>query len=383
MCLGTLGQQVQMHVMHPPSSMVTTTSSVFPTLPLLRYRVPVNPRQLSEWTQRGYCRPVQHALTRHSAGELETLVTTVGGDAATEPSKASCLASSAASTAPMREVGVISKPCKPCRPYLSILHHRTNIPQAQADNQSSPISWDHGLNAWCQHAYSRTPAQLLADRAHIVRSKRASASDVVWSSLGMFCAVYALGTANGIVSALPGVGPWHQQASTLAQPHLNMHPPGLGLLLGSFGTICVLLFGRPEAEAIRTWNLVVGHLTSVSVVLCVLGCLGSTVFSRALAMALALASMLLTDSVHPPGGALVLMAMDSRAIQSMQAWFLVYPSLAWTLALLLPLGAATNWLKRNVQFQWPSHSSPAPTSDDVAPLPIQAASHAELRLKVA
>ncbi|KAL6759055.1 HPP family-domain-containing protein [Haematococcus lacustris] len=332
-----------MHVMHPSSSMVTTTSSVFPTLPLLRYRVPVNPRQLSEWSQPGYCRLVQHALTRHSAGELATLATTVGGDAATEPSQASCLASSAASTAPMRE--------------------------AQADNQSSPISWDHGLNAWCQHAYSRTPAQLLADRAHIVQSKRASASDVVWSSLGMFCAVYALGTANSIVSALPGVGPWHQQ--------------GLGLLLGSFGTICVLLFGRPEAEAIRTWNLVVGHLTSVSVVLCVLGCLGSTVFSRALAMALALASMLLTDSVHPPGGALVLMAMDSRAIQSMQAWFLVYPSLAWTLALLLPLGAATNWLKRNVQFQWPSHSSLAPTSDDVAPLPIQAASHAELRLKVA
>ncbi|KAJ9508176.1 hypothetical protein QJQ45_021560 [Haematococcus lacustris] len=448
-------KQVQMHVMHPSSSLFTTTSSVFPTLPLLRYRVPITPRQLSEWNQPGYCRPVQHALTRHSAGELETLVTTVGGDAATEPSNASCLASNAASTAPMRE--------------------------AQADNQSSPTSWDHGLSAWCQHAYSRTPAQLLAERAHIVQSKRASASDVVWSSLGMFCAVYALGTANGVVSALPGVGPWHQQASTLAQPHLNIHlhycltrvtqqpclptpgahycaalqrgnpatslgvrplqhggwPPivnnaygvqpchlqGLGLLLGSFGTICVLLFGRPEAEAIRTWNLVVGHLTSVSVVVCVLGCLGSTVFSRALAMALALASMLLTDSVHPPGGALVLMAMDSRAIQSMQAWFLVCPainapcasqpafgqpvihqlvallttqslqalplmssadpSLAWTFALLLPLGAATNWLKRNVQFQWPSHSSPAPASDDVAPLPIQAASHAELRLKVA
>lgn len=36
-------------------------------------------------------------------------------------------------------------------------------------------------------------------------------------------------------------------------------PQGLGLLLGSFGTLCVLIFGRPEAEAVRVWNLLVSE----------------------------------------------------------------------------------------------------------------------------
>ena len=50
-------------------------------------------------------------------------------------------------------------------------------------------------------------------------------------------------------------------------------------------------------------------------------------------------------------GALVLLAVDVPVITSSMGpwWFLVYPSLAFTLAVMLPLGAATNWLKRNVR----------------------------------
>lgn len=40
------------------------------------------------------------------------------------------------------------------------------------------------------------------------------------------------------------------------------------------------------------------------------------VLSRALAMALALGLMMATDSVHPPGGALIFMASDSGVIQA-------------------------------------------------------------------
>ena len=40
---------------------------------------------------------------------------------------------------------------------------------------------------------------------------------------------------------------------------------GLPLLIGSFGTITVLLFGRPEAEAIRFWNLLAGQVLSIAV----------------------------------------------------------------------------------------------------------------------
>lgn len=39
------------------------------------------------------------------------------------------------------------------------------------------------------------------------------------------------------MSTWPIVGPWHQK--------------GLALLIGSFGTLSVLLFARPEAEPVK------------------------------------------------------------------------------------------------------------------------------------
>ncbi|KXZ42802.1 hypothetical protein GPECTOR_117g367 [Gonium pectorale] len=182
---------------------------------------------------------------------------------------------------------------------------------------------------------------------------RASASDLLWSFCGMFAAVMALGIMNLHVRSWPVVGEWHQQ--------------GLGLLLGSFGTLCVLIFGRPEAEAVRVWNLLAGHVIATATVLTLLHVLGPSVFSRSLAMAAMITAMLATDSVHPPGGALVLMAVDSAAIQRMDWWFMLYPSLAVTIAVLLPLGIAVNWLKRNVKFDFPADATSAPTSTSASP----------------
>jgi hypothetical protein len=45
----------------------------------------------------------------------------------------------------------------------------------------------------------------------------------------------------------------------------------------------------------------------------------------------------------------------------------LYPSLLWTLGLLLPLSAATCWLKRNAAFDWPWDG------DAKLPLPGEAA----------
>ncbi|GBF96389.1 hypothetical protein Rsub_09188 [Raphidocelis subcapitata] len=70
-------------------------------------------------------------------------------------------------------------------------------------------------------------------------------------------------------------------------------------------------------------------------------------------MAAALAVMMLLDAVHPPGGALVLLAMDSAAVQGLGWPFVVYPSLALTLLVALPIAAATNALKRRCAFDWP------------------------------
>ena len=52
-----------------------------------------------------------------------------------------------------------------------------------------------------------------------------------------------------------------------------------------------------------------------------------------------------------PAGALVLLVVDSSVIHtSMGAWFLLYPSLVFCFAVMLPIGFLTNWLKKNWRF---------------------------------
>ena len=54
----------------------------------------------------------------------------------------------------------------------------------------------------------------------------------------------------------------------------------------------------------------------------------------------------------------MLLAVDSAVVQGMGPWFYLYPSLAFCAAVMLPIGFATNWLKRNVKFDFPKVSGP-------------------------
>lgn len=52
-------------------------------------------------------------------------------------------------------------------------------------------------------------------------------------------------------------------------------------------------------------------------------------------------------------GALVLLVADSAVIHTtMGGWFLIYPSLAFTFAVMLPIGALVNHLKRCWRFDF-------------------------------
>ncbi|GFR49171.1 hypothetical protein Agub_g11193, partial [Astrephomene gubernaculifera] len=235
------------------------------------------------------------------------------------------------------------------------------VAPASSTAPSGPATWDvqvlNGIRAAKARGQSSASAlsSYIASKLRNSGKSRATASDVVWSFCGMFAAVAALGVMSLHVRSWPLVGEWHQQ--------------GLNLLLGSFGTICVLLFARPEAEAMRIWNFVAGHVIATATVVLLLHLLGPGVFTRALAMGLMVAFMLLTDSVHPPGGALVLMAVDSAPIQNMDWWFMLYPSLVVTAAVLLPLSLACNWLKAHARFDFPTDApaSPAPSSAPSTP----------------
>ena len=161
-------------------------------------------------------------------------------------------------------------------------------------------------------------------------------------------------------ATLPAVGP--------------LHAAGLPLLLGSTGAMCVLLFGKPDAEPVRLWPLVIGQLASTAIAVAVFRAFGpgGGVAAKAAAMAAALAVMVRLDAVHPPGGALVLLALDSRAAQALGWRLLFYPSLATTLLVVLPVALAANVLKRRCAFDYPSWTSS--TSAAPSPLKMTAAS---------
>jgi len=63
-------------------------------------------------------------------------------------------------------------------------------------------------------------------------------------------------------------------------------------------------------------------------------------------------------------GALVLLVMDNRIVQSMEWFFMLWPSLALTLAVALPVGALTNLLKRRFVFDWPQWRHRAATVNE-------------------
>jgi len=113
-------------------------------------------------------------------------------------------------------------------------------------------------------------------------------SDILWSSMGMGATIALLALIAAQAAVLPFAGPLHQQ--------------GLPLLLGSFGTFCVLLFARPESAPVRPWCVVAGQLASAAVAVAVFKALGTGVIAKASAMALACAVMMQIDAVHPPGG---------------------------------------------------------------------------------
>lgn len=84
----------------------------------------------------------------------------------------------------------------------------------------------------------------------------------------------------------------------------------LPALMPPFGASTVIVFFAPDSAASRAWAVVVGHLGSALVAASVLLLLPSSpvVVQAALAVAGAGVWMVLSKSVHPPGGATALLA---------------------------------------------------------------------------
>ena len=105
----------------------------------------------------------------------------------------------------------------------------------------------------------------------------------------------------------------------------------LPLILGSFGASCVLVFGFPDLPFSQPRNVVAGHFLSSLVGLSFLALFGPHWWSLALAVGTAIATMMLTRTVHPPAGSNPVIVFLAQP-----AWsFLWFPTLTGALLLVL------------------------------------------------
>jgi CBS-domain-containing membrane protein len=82
------------------------------------------------------------------------------------------------------------------------------------------------------------------------------------------------------------------------------------LMIGSFGASAVLVYGAIRSPLAQPRNLIGGHIISGLVGVVCQHLFGGTIwFASALAVSLAIVSMMLTKTLHPPGGATALIAV--------------------------------------------------------------------------
>jgi CBS-domain-containing membrane protein len=102
------------------------------------------------------------------------------------------------------------------------------------------------------------------------------------------------------------------------------------LLLGSFGSSAVMVFGFPELHFSQPRSVVGGHFICSAVGLAALGLFGHSGFGLALACAAALALMMLTRTVHPPAGSNPVIVF----LTAPKWGFLLYPTLLGALTMV-------------------------------------------------
>ncbi len=77
----------------------------------------------------------------------------------------------------------------------------------------------------------------------------------------------------------------------------------LPLLLAPFGASCVLVFGVPASPFARPRNVIGGYLVSALMGLGAVALLGTATAGMAVGVGLAIAAMMITETIHPPAGA--------------------------------------------------------------------------------
>lgn len=126
---------------------------------------------------------------------------------------------------------------------------------------------------------------------------------------------------------------------------------GFPLLIGSFGASAVLAFGAIESPLAQPRNLVGGHFVSALTGV-TMGLLfpDSTWLAASLAVSTAIALMLLTGTLHPPGGATALIAVTGgEGIRQLGYWYALVPCLTGA-CLMLAIALVINNVPRSRRY---------------------------------
>ena len=127
-------------------------------------------------------------------------------------------------------------------------------------------------------------------------------------------------------------------------------------LIGSFGASSVLIFGTPNVPYAQPRNLLGGHLISALIGVTIAQYVILPIeFQAALVVSLAILFMLLTNTVHPPGGATGLIAVIGHdGVHEMGYHFVLQPVLSGLLIMLV-IALLFNNLSSDCERHYPRH----------------------------
>jgi CBS domain-containing membrane protein len=147
---------------------------------------------------------------------------------------------------------------------------------------------------------------------------------------------------------------------------IETNPDGGLVLIAPFGATAVLLYAVPNSPLAQPWSAIVGNGVSALAALATLTLTRDPILSVALALGLAIFAMILLRALHPPGGAVALVAtLDPSLPDRLGAGFVVAPVIAGT-ALLVGLAVLWHWATGRVYpFRQPDLSGPHGTADKV------------------
>ncbi len=133
------------------------------------------------------------------------------------------------------------------------------------------------------------------------------------------------------VGALIGIGLCAYLSSRYFEPR------DLSLLIGSFGASAVLVYAAIKSPLAQPRNLVGGHVLSGLAGVACYQFFGETIWlAAALAVSLAIVVMLVTKTLHPPGGATALIAVIGGAkVHSLGYLYAFIPAGAGAFILLI------------------------------------------------